>query len=58
MIPGHEIAGVIKEAGKEVKKFKVGDVVGVGCFVNSCKACTFEKNAQSASKPTTKAYRV
>ncbi|GAA7868739.1 NAD(P)-dependent alcohol dehydrogenase [Helicobacter pylori] len=39
MVPGHEIAGVIKEVGKEVKKFKVGDVVGVGCFVNSCKAC-------------------
>ena len=39
MVPGHEIAGAIKEVGKEVKKFKVGDVVGVGCFVNSCKAC-------------------
>ncbi|WP_120945238.1 MULTISPECIES: NAD(P)-dependent alcohol dehydrogenase [Helicobacter] len=39
MIPGHEIAGVVKEVGFKVSKFKVGDKVGVGCFVNSCKVC-------------------
>ncbi|WP_104757919.1 NAD(P)-dependent alcohol dehydrogenase [Helicobacter salomonis] len=39
MIPGHEIAGVVKEVGAHARKFKVGDQVGVGCFVNSCRAC-------------------
>ncbi|CCB79168.1 alcohol dehydrogenase [Helicobacter bizzozeronii CIII-1] len=39
MIPGHEIAGVVKEVGSQVHKFKVGDKVGVGCFVNSCREC-------------------
>ncbi|CAM2786278.1 NAD(P)-dependent alcohol dehydrogenase [Helicobacter felis] len=39
MIPGHEIAGVVKEVGAHARKFKVGDKVGVGCFVNSCRAC-------------------
>lgn len=43
MVFGYEIVGVIKEVGKEVKKFKVGDVVGVGCFVNLCKVCKFCK---------------
>src|ERR1700733_13345051 len=35
-VPGHEIAGVVKEVGSEVTKYKVGDHVGVGCMVNSC----------------------
>lgn len=39
MVPGHEIAGVVKSVGSAVTKFKVGDHVGVGCFVDSCRTC-------------------
>ena len=39
MVPGHEIAGVVTRVGSSVKKFKVGDSVGVGCMVDSCKHC-------------------
>uniref|UniRef100_A0A0E0QGL5 cinnamyl-alcohol dehydrogenase n=1 Tax=Oryza rufipogon TaxID=4529 RepID=A0A0E0QGL5_ORYRU len=39
LVPGHEIAGVVTEAGKNVTKFKGGDKVGVGCMVNSCHSC-------------------
>ncbi|OEL38139.1 putative cinnamyl alcohol dehydrogenase 5 [Dichanthelium oligosanthes] len=39
MVPGHEIAGVVMEVGKNVTKFKAGDRVGVGCMVNSCQSC-------------------
>jgi uncharacterized zinc-type alcohol dehydrogenase-like protein len=40
LVPGHEIAGVVTEVGSEVTKYKVGDRVGVGCFVDSCRECT------------------
>ncbi|KAL6506672.1 8-hydroxygeraniol dehydrogenase [Orobanche hederae] len=39
MIPGHEIVGVVTGVGSKVHKFKVGDKVGVGCMVDSCKKC-------------------
>ena len=39
VVPGHEIAGIVTEVGSEVTKFKVGDRVGVGCFVDSCREC-------------------
>lgn len=39
MVPGHEIAGVVTAVGSSVKKFKVGDKVGIGCFVDSCREC-------------------
>ncbi|HEX7827406.1 MAG TPA: NAD(P)-dependent alcohol dehydrogenase [Mycobacterium sp.] len=39
MVPGHEIAGVISEVGPSVTKFAVGDRVGVGCLVDSCREC-------------------
>ena len=39
MVPGHEIVGHVTTVGKHVKKFKVGDVVGVGCMVDSCQKC-------------------
>lgn len=39
VVPGHEIAGVIAEVGSEVSRYKKGDRVGVGCFVDSCGAC-------------------
>jgi len=39
MVPGHEIAGVVSSVGSKVTKYKVGDKVGVGCFVDSCRTC-------------------
>lgn len=39
MVPGHEIAGRVVRAGKKVKRFKIGDHAGVGCFVDSCRKC-------------------
>src|SRR6476619_1688919 len=41
MVPGHEIAGIVSEVGSEVTRYKVGDRVGVGCFVDSCRECEF-----------------
>lgn len=39
MVPGHEIVGKVTKIGSDVKKFKVGDIAGVGCFVDSCRTC-------------------
>lgn len=39
MVPGHEIIGRVIAVGKEVKRFKIGDQVGVGCMVDSCQHC-------------------
>ncbi|QIQ22494.1 NAD(P)-dependent alcohol dehydrogenase [Zophobihabitans entericus] len=39
VVPGHEIIGRVTSVGKDVKKFKVGDHVGVGCMVDSCQHC-------------------
>lgn len=39
MVPGHEIAGIVSEVGSKVTKYKVGDRVGVGCLVDSCRTC-------------------
>ncbi|WP_339634422.1 NAD(P)-dependent alcohol dehydrogenase [Bizionia echini] len=39
VIPGHEIIGRVTEVGTEVNNFKVGDLVGVGCMVDSCQTC-------------------
>jgi uncharacterized zinc-type alcohol dehydrogenase-like protein len=39
-VPGHEIVGKVIQIGKKVKRFKVNDEVGVGCFVDSCGKCT------------------
>jgi uncharacterized zinc-type alcohol dehydrogenase-like protein len=39
MVPGHEIAGIVSEVGPGVTGFAVGDRVGVGCLVDSCRAC-------------------
>ncbi len=38
-VPGHEIVGHVTAIGAEVSKFKVGDTVGVGCMVYSCRTC-------------------
>ena len=39
MVPGHEITGVVSQIGPKVSRYKIGDKVGVGCFVNSCRKC-------------------
>jgi len=44
MVPGHEIVGMIAKVGSAVKTFKVGDAVGVGCIVDSCRHCQPCKN--------------
>ena len=39
MVPGHEIVGRVQSVGSAVTKFKVGDLAGVGCMVDSCRTC-------------------
>ncbi|KAG8095369.1 hypothetical protein GUJ93_ZPchr0012g19100 [Zizania palustris] len=39
LVPGHEITGVVTKVGADVKGFKVGDHVGVGTYVDSCREC-------------------
>src|SRR5258705_572891 len=41
MVPGHEIAGVVAAIGADVRKYQVGDRVGVGCMVDSCGECEY-----------------
>lgn len=40
MVPGHEIAGVVTSVGSAVTKFSIGDKIGVGVFVDSCRTCS------------------
>jgi uncharacterized zinc-type alcohol dehydrogenase-like protein len=40
MVPGHEIIGRVKSVGKNVRRFSTGDLVGVGCLVDSCRHCS------------------
>ena len=39
IVPGHEIVGKVTAVGSDVKKFKVGDLAGIGCLVDSCREC-------------------
>ncbi len=39
LVPGHEIAGTVEEVGSDVDKYALGDRVGVGCMVDSCREC-------------------
>lgn len=39
MVPGHEIVGKVTQVGSQVSKFKVGDTIGVGVFIDSCRKC-------------------
>jgi uncharacterized zinc-type alcohol dehydrogenase-like protein len=39
IVPGHEIVGHVTQVGDAVSKFKVGDIAGIGCFVDSCREC-------------------
>jgi len=40
MVPGHEIVGRVVAVGSEVSKFRLGDLAGVGCMVDSCRSCS------------------
>jgi len=53
-VPGHEIAGVVRSIGKNVKNFKVGDRVGVGCMVDGCTTCEDFKQNEEQYHPKTK----
>jgi uncharacterized zinc-type alcohol dehydrogenase-like protein len=46
MVPGHEIVGRVRETGARVTKVKAGDLVGVGCFVDSCRTCELCRSHQ------------
>lgn len=47
VVPGHEIIGRVVAVGEQVSKFKVGDLVGVGCMVDACKTCeSCQKNLE------------
>ena len=39
MVPGHEIVGRVTQVGTDVTKFRAGDLVGVGCMVDTCRSC-------------------
>ncbi|MBL8527665.1 MAG: NAD(P)-dependent alcohol dehydrogenase [Burkholderiales bacterium] len=39
LVPGHEIVGRVTRVGREVTRYKVGDRVGVGCMIDSCRHC-------------------
>ncbi|MEO6051388.1 MAG: NAD(P)-dependent alcohol dehydrogenase [Pyrinomonadaceae bacterium] len=39
LVPGHEIVGRVSQVGDAVTKFNVGDVAGIGCFIDSCRQC-------------------
>ncbi len=39
MVPGHEITGIVSQVGQKVTRYKIGDKVGVGCFIDSCRKC-------------------
>ena len=46
LVPGHEIVGRVSQVGDAVTKFKIGDVAGIGCFIDSCRECANCKNGQ------------
>ena len=46
IVPGHEIVGEVIQTGNAVTKFKVGDIAGVGCMVNSCRHCEYCEDNQ------------
>lgn len=53
----HEIVGKVTEVGSKVEKFKVGDTVGVGCLVGSCRSCeTCEDDAENQCAKQVQTY--
>lgn len=41
LVPGHEIVGIVKAVGSNVERFKLGDHVGIGTYVSSCRECEY-----------------
>ncbi|MEB3071474.1 NAD(P)-dependent alcohol dehydrogenase [[Mycobacterium] vasticus] len=39
LVPGHEIVGRVQQIGEDVRGHSVGDIVGVGCLIDSCRSC-------------------
>jgi alcohol dehydrogenase (NADP+) len=58
LVPGHEIVGRVTKLGSDAKKFKIGDAVGIGCFVDSCRTCASCKEGlqQYCEKGATMTY--
>lgn len=58
VVPGHEIVGKVTRIGDKVSRFKVGDTVGVGCFVDSCGHCgnCLEHNEQYCENGNSQTY--
>jgi len=57
MVPGHEIAGIVSAIGSSVSKFAVGDLIGVGVFIDSCRDCPscrkgLEQYCENSMTPT------
>jgi len=57
LVPGHEIVGIVTKIGDQVTKFAVGDKVGIGCFVDSCRECE-QCKAGHEQFCTTKPYTI
>ena len=51
MVPGHEITGLVAEVGTGVTRYAVGDRVGVGCLVDSCRTCEYCRRGQEQFCP-------
>ncbi|HTV33230.1 MAG TPA: NAD(P)-dependent alcohol dehydrogenase [Methylocella sp.] len=56
-LPGHEIIGRVTKTGREVTRFKEGEIAGVGCMVDSCRSCAsckagFEQYCENGFNPT------
>ena len=58
VVPGHEIVGIVTRIGDQVSRYKVGDTVGVGCFVDSCGHCNNcnENNEQYCENGNSQTY--
>lgn len=58
VVPGHEIVGKVTRVGDKVSRFKIGDTVGVGCFVDSCGHCNncVEDNEQYCENGHSQTY--
>jgi uncharacterized zinc-type alcohol dehydrogenase-like protein len=39
MVPGHEITGIVTGLGQKATRYKIGDKVAIGCFIDSCRKC-------------------
>lgn len=61
MVPGHEIVGIVREIGSGVTKFSVGQRIGVGVFIDSCRTCSsckrgLQQYCENGMTPTYNTY--